>query len=57
MNAQSLTKENCKKKKRFKSEEMAIMFSIAAASHGNPILRVYKCNYCRDYHLTSKRKI
>lgn len=42
----------CTKKARYKSEQEAMAVALAARI----ILRPYRCELCRDYHLTSRTK-
>ena len=42
----------CNRKKRFASREEA----EAVAAHADVTLRAYKCELCKQYHLTSRTK-
>ena len=43
-------KHSCKKKKRFRD----LAEAKAARSRIPTTMRIYKCNFCKGYHLTSK---
>lgn len=49
-------KENCKKKKRYGSLEKAQQAKNALAKYQQKYMRIYKCDICRQYHLTTVKQ-
>ena len=46
----------CRKKMRYRSKETAEAAAQGAFVRAALKLRVYRCQLCRDYHLTSRTK-
>lgn len=47
----------CSRKKKYESERIAQKDANSMIEQFGGFLRVYKCKFCKKYHLTSKRKI
>lgn len=46
----------CARKKKFESKRIAQKSADETMNEYGGFLRVYKCNFCKKYHLTSKEK-
>lgn len=53
---EALRDKACESKNRYASRAEAEDAIAACARHGRPGLRCYRCDYCKGWHLTSRKQ-